>query len=140
MQVDWNFLKMNFMTPNIYTGKDVFGICFLSFQKIIYRLVSWKHIPEHFVQREGVKFGPQNRHSSVISVQRLLSFGVMASGPTLGTPDWSHCQQRKMYVTLLKTDEDLNWPFGEKLPVLEIIIFSGSWSIFLAFNFCLGNL
>lgn len=63
----------------------------------------------------------------------------MASGPTLGTPA-SHCQQRKKYVTLLKTDEDLNWPFGEKPPVLEIIIFSVLWGILLAFNFCLGNL
>ena len=58
-------------------------------------------------------------------MQRLLSFSIMVSGPTLGTQDRSHCQQRKMYVTLLKTDEDLNEPFGEKLPVLEIIIFSG---------------
>lgn len=52
-----------------------------------------------------------------------MLFDMMASGPTLGTPA-SHCQQRKKYVTLLKTDEDLNWPFGEKPPVLEIIIFS----------------
>lgn len=78
---------MNFMTPNIYTGKDAFGICFLSFQKIIYCLVNWKRVPEYLVQIEGVKFGPQNRHSSVISVQRILSFGIMASGPTLVTPD-----------------------------------------------------
>jgi len=43
---------MNFwiISQNIYTGKDAFGIYLLFFQKFVYLLLTWKLIPEYFVQ------------------------------------------------------------------------------------------